>query len=334
MRKTQLSRRKPQAVLPPSVSSLPHVAIAGCQYQGPSEGPFPSRRVDRSFRSRCGRPATLTELHSHRANRGFIAHLRLPRQQWLAIAPGSVFVFDVSKTQNRITSDNLHQLEYNGLGLRKGEGYGRLAVNRHGHLRLTGTAVSELDDPAKQPRPEAPITSSLPDEVQTVLRHVVCERCQASFAQDAMKVAQDMSRDQLPSSTLLGRLDLIIRQPRTEEAAAALGKLRKPAITQLQNCRVPNVGVLTSSLKQGATLYDLFTQALARPHTIAHARVTAHAQDIVEDRYTDIREAIIAALVEHKSENLVTGFLHTLLGAMRWRLKTTEAGIATEQWRA
>jgi hypothetical protein len=265
---------------------------------------------------------------------GFIAHLRLPRQQWSAIAPGSVFVFDVSKTQNHITSDNLRQLEYNGLGLRKGEGYGRLAVNRHGHLRLTGTAVSELDDPVKQPRPEAPITSSLPDEVQTVLGHVVCERCQASFAQDALKIAQEMARDELPSSTLLGRLDLIIRQPRTEEAAATLGKLRKPAITQLQNCQVPNVGVLTSSLKQGVTLYDLFTQALAHPHTIAHARVTAHAQDIVEERYPGIRQAIIAAIIEHETENLVTGFLHTLLGAMRWRLKTTEAGMASEQWRA
>lgn len=81
-------------------------------------------------------------------------------------------------------------------------------------------------------------------------------------------------------------------------------------------------------------MYDLFTQALAHPRAIARERVTEHAQHIVEERYTDTRQALIATLVEHESENMVTGFLHTLLGAMRWKLKTPEIGMATEQRQA
>ena len=81
---------------------------------------------------------------------GYNSHLRLPRQQWPAIAPGSVFVF---KTGQTLDPERLLQLEHNGLGLRKGEGYGRIAVNRQGNLRLW--KETQLDDSESQPFPIA-----------------------------------------------------------------------------------------------------------------------------------------------------------------------------------
>ncbi len=43
---------------------------------------------------------------------GYNSHLRLPRQQWPAIASGSVFVFKAEKT---LDQERLLQLEHNGL---------------------------------------------------------------------------------------------------------------------------------------------------------------------------------------------------------------------------
>ena len=82
---------------------------------------------------------------------GYNSHLRLPRQQWPAIAPGSIFVFKAEKT---LDQKHLLQLEHDGLGLRKGEGFGRIAVNRQGNLQLW--EETQLDDPEKKNIPDAP----------------------------------------------------------------------------------------------------------------------------------------------------------------------------------
>ena len=76
---------------------------------------------------------------------GYHTHLRLPRQQWPAIAAGSVFVFELGADVIEEYQARFTQLEHDGLGLRKGEGYGRIAVNRHGHLGLETEQC--LDDP-------------------------------------------------------------------------------------------------------------------------------------------------------------------------------------------
>ena len=104
---------------------------------------------------------------------GYHSHLCLPRQQWPAIAAGSVFVFKLESELDKESEDRIvTQLECDGLGLYKGEGYGRIAVNRQGELRVTGE--SELDNPEKQTEPDPP-QSDMPEEVKTLLQ-IVSER--------------------------------------------------------------------------------------------------------------------------------------------------------------
>ena len=129
---------------------------------------------------------------------GYNSHLRLPRQQWPAIASGSVFAFEIEKS---LDQERLLQLEHNGLGLRKGEGYGRIAVNRQSNLQLW--EETQLDDPESQPSPIAPDASEVPEAIQNILLDVVRSRCLADMQQRAMTCAErtQNSSEQCPART-------------------------------------------------------------------------------------------------------------------------------------
>ena len=101
---------------------------------------------------------------------GYHTHLCLPRQQWPAISAGSVFVFKLdSKLDEAGEKSLVKQLECDGLGLYKGEGYGRIAVNRQGKLGVT--AEIQLDDPEKQRKPDPP-KSEMPEKVEDLLQKI------------------------------------------------------------------------------------------------------------------------------------------------------------------
>ena len=104
---------------------------------------------------------------------GYHSHLGLPRQQWPAIAAGSVFVLKLDSEIDKACEERIvKQLECDGLGLYKGEGYGRIAVNRQGKLKVEGE--DQLDDPEEQREPDPP-ESSRPEVVEALLK-VVNER--------------------------------------------------------------------------------------------------------------------------------------------------------------
>ncbi len=158
---------------------------------------------------------------------GYNSHLRLPRQQWPAIAPGSVFVLE---TEKPLDQKHLLQLEHDGLGLRKGEGFGRIAVNRQGNLQLW--EETQLDDPEKKNRPDAP-DLKIPQCVQDLLYGVLRSRCLTEMQQRAMTYAERTQK--VPSNALLGRLRLFLQQDAPVES---LNNLRKPAEEGLKNCRI------------------------------------------------------------------------------------------------
>ena len=236
---------------------------------------------------------------------GYNSHLRLPRQQWPAIAAGSIFVFEIQKAPAK---ECLLQLEHNGLGLRKGEGYGRIAVNRQGSLGLTGCTETQLDDPDEQNIPEAP-DLEIPQGVQDLLLGVVRERCLAEIQKHAMTVAKETQ--QVPSNALLGRLRLFLQGDRPVES---LNKLRKPAEEGLKNCRI-DTDIL--NLPPQMTLYDLFKKAWTEPQSLTRELITNRVEDIVENRYADIRRTMIDKLVSDHSTKMCTVFLDHLLTALR-----------------
>ena len=244
---------------------------------------------------------------------GYNAHLRLPRQQWIAIAAGSVFVFDAEDLQGCINEDNLLKLEHDGLGLRKGEGYGRIAVNR---LKLDLTKEeTRLDDPKDyraQPREESP------QKVQELLQGITRTQCLAEMQQRAMAAAAENKVRNIPSNSLLGKLRLFLR---LDPAAAveSLKNLPEPTKDKLRQCQIDTTEGDTLWLSNDSTLYKLFEVAWTKPESLT-SNGEEHKEgfwprllEIVKNRdHTDMDGTKIGKLVDE----MCKVFLDHLLTAL------------------
>ena len=277
----------------------PMLTVNGCGYPDarfPMEELATVLNVDSSKFS-LSRSYTRTEIIS-----GYHTHLRLPRQQWQAIATGSVFIFNISDVQEHITEDHLLQLEQKGLGLRKAEGYGRIAVNRQSDVHQERM----LDDPDKVTSPHVP-ESNIHTDLQKLLRGVIRKRCMAEMQKLAMTVAARIKK--IPSNSLLGRLRLFLQQDPTV-AVLHMSKLRKPARDSLTECRINAQGLPN-------TLYALFEDTLNDPKKITERHIGEHAKNILKDGEADnIRQALIGELTENDSMELGKVFLNHLLTAL------------------
>ena len=234
---------------------------------------------------------------------GYHTHLRLPRQQWPAIATGSVFMFELESDVIEKCQAHLVQLEHNGLGLRKGEGYGRIAVNRHGYLDLQ--TEQQLDDPDKVNIPDPP-EAELPQDLLELLQGVVRTRCIAEMQEMAQTIASKIKN--IPSNSLLGRLRLFLQQD-PAVAVERLGNLRKPAKDALTNCRINTRESGISWLPN--TLYALFEKAWNEPGTLTTALISKHVENLLTD--TTEQGRLIDLLVEDDWKAMCKIFLNHLL---------------------
>lgn len=234
---------------------------------------------------------------------GYHGHLRLPRQQWPAVAVGSVFVFKITE---ELDENGLLELERNGLGLRKGEGYGRIAVNRHG--RFGSFAEEQLDNRDMIGVPDAP-ASEVPHDVSELLRSIVRTRCIAEMRETAGTVVSRI--EDVPSNSLLGRLRLFLQRD-PDIAIEHLNNLREPAKNGLTNCRIDTRRLRISWLP--STLYTLFEKAWTHPGELTKEFIEKHAKDLLKDGDADnARRTLIDQLMEDDSKEICKVFLDQLL---------------------
>ena len=234
---------------------------------GHPEAHFPEHELETVLglgRLTLSRSYTRTELVG-----GYNAHLRLPRQQWTAIAAGSVFVFDIKDVQGCINEDNLLKLEQDGLGLRKGEGYGRIAVNR---LKLDSTKEETQLDNSEDYRIKPP--EAMPKKVQELLQDITKTRCLVEMQQRAMAAAAENKVRNIPSNSLLRKLRLFLRL-NPAAAVESLKNLPKSTRDKLRECRIDTSEGDTLWLSGDAasedaalTLYDLFETAWTKPESL------------------------------------------------------------------
>ena len=240
---------------------------------------------------------------------GYYAHLRLPRQQWPAIAAGSVFVFCLKKT---LSEKDILKLERHGLGIRKNEGYGRIAINQQGWLALKYKMEKQLGEP----RVKRPDESQIPDVVHDLLREVAHRHCLAEMQQLAIAAARHT--ENIPNNTLLGKLRLLLNQP-TSDAVKALNALRKPAEEKLKRCRIDtSISGQTSWLTDTATLslYQLFKNAWSNPESLVQDVIETCVNNLIEIGEGDMRQFVIETLIGTHSVNLCRVFLDYLLTSL------------------
>ena len=245
---------------------------------------------------------------------GYDVHLRLPRQQWPAIAAGSVFVF---KLKQDIGKDCLlQQLERDGLGLRKGEGYGRIAVNRQESLPDSYTKEKRLDDPEQQRNPQ-PSEAEIPQDIRDLLQNVVRTRCLSQMQEYAMVIVGQLSKDNIPSNSLLGRLRLFLSH---DHPVRSLEQLREPAREKLEKGTI-NMSSILPKLSKKMTLYTLFQMALTEPQSLTRKVIKISVDQLIGPRYPRMCQTLIEMLVKNDSTPLCRDFLDYLLTVLERKLR-------------
>lgn len=256
------------------------------------------------------KPELLSSFTRTEAISGYHTHLRLPRQQWQAIAAGSVFEF---KLEQDLTDEKLLELERNGLGLRKGEGFGRIAVNRQNNLRL-GSKEKPLDDPENANFPEKP-DAEISTDLLEILKQLVRIYCIEEMQKYAREIADKLAAEhKIPRNALLGRLRLFLQH---EKPVESLEKLRKPAMEQLTNYPVNMSECRFFDLPNQQTLFDIFKKAWAQPELFTKGLIENKVNELTDDFDETIRSDMIQTLLDNDSTKLCNGFLNYLITTLR-----------------
>ena len=238
---------------------------------------------------------------------GYHTHLRLPRQQGQAIAAGSVFEFKLDQT---LTGEKLSELEHKSLGLRKGEGFGRIAVNRQNNPCLE---EKQLDDPDSAKLPDIPDAEIHSDLLQ-ILKQVVRTYCVEEMEKYAREIADQLAaKHKIPRNALLGRLRLFLRH---ENPVENLEKLRKPAKEQLTNFQIDMRECNLFELPNRQTLFDIFKKAWLQRELFTENLIKDKVQQLADDFNDEIRKNMIRTLVENDSTKLCNDFLDYLITAL------------------
>ena len=266
---------------------------------------FPEQEMINTLELRgTTKPKLLSSFTRTEAISGYNTYLRLPRQQSQAIAAGSVFEFELD---HKPTDAKLLELEQNGLGIRKGEGFGRIAVNRQNNLELE--PETQLDDPNNVNHPDTPkveITSDL----SQILNRVILTNCASQMQEYARNIAQQLAaNNKIPNNSLLGRLRLFLRNNKLKES---LEQLRNPAKDQLTNL-LPNQQTLFDIFKKASTKQGLFTKKYIENEV---QKLTKKPTDIFDEKlHNNMKDTLIN---DHSTE-LCNDFLDYLITALRIR---------------
>ena len=254
-------------------------------------------------------PKLLTSYTRTEVNSGYNTHLRLPRQQSQAIATGSVFEFEIDE---KIMDAQLMELERNGLGLRKAEGFGRIAINRQNNLYLGGKE-EQLDDPNNVNEPDPP-KLGIPSDLSDILRQIVMTYCRTEMQNNAREITTKLPKENIPSNALLGRLRLFLQRGTIENS---LEQLRKPAKEQLTSYQIDISQCNLPELDNEQSLFDIFKNADTQPDKFTKNMIETKVKELAGDFDEDTRNEIIQTLVNEQSTKLCKEFLDYLITEFR-----------------
>lgn len=239
---------------------------------------------------------------------GFNRKWRLELPQVLAVSAGSVFLL---QADHNIPVGDLYDIENEGLGERREEGYGRVLF---------------LDAPLpefslREPEETAPVSAGdgqPPHVVQDIEKRIVLAQLARKIEQKAADLAR--SARNLPSNSLIGRLRTPLRgEP--EEAIETLKRwlrdgseaerLKRPAMEQLERCRMDGK----------RNLADWILEATDRDKVLSWLNAEVLAQ-----RCHIISEESAKRILKEKPKEISVKLIDAVLAALAVRNKTEEAG--------
>lgn len=241
---------------------------------------------------------------------GFNRKWRLELPQALAVSAGSVFVLQANQA---ISVDRLCEIENQGLGERREEGYGRVCF---------------LDEPlrkvflhrAEEQPQEVLLKDQPPQPVCDMEARLLNAQVKGRVEETAARAAMAAVAATLPTNSLIGRLRVPLRGV-PEDAIQTLRrwlqssndreKLKKPAMKQLEHC------VMDGGVNLAAWILDVITGD----------RVLDMLQgDVLAQRYHIVSEESAKRILTEQSETLAVRFIDAVLAALTVRNKTKEGG--------
>lgn len=278
-----------------------------CIVRNPATGQVdPDALVDMIVNRFCNRVEVIRKVWAFEAVGGFNRKWRLELPQTLAVSSGSVFVL---KANQAISLNELHEIEHEGFGERKGEGYGRTLFLDKPRQKISLLKFSDA--------PSGSMVSGQPPEMVTKIEsRIVQAQLARSIEERAAEIAGS-AKDPLPKNSLIGRLRTQLRGE-AHEAICALklwltgneaAKLKRPAMEQLERCKIGN----------GRDLCTWIVDAMNRDTILNLLKV-----DVVAQRFYLDSEQSVRIGVEVKSEELSVRLIDAVLADIAIQNKKQE----------
>ncbi|GIX46056.1 MAG: CRISPR-associated RAMP protein Csx10 [Candidatus Tectimicrobiota bacterium] len=268
----------------------------------------PSRFAEEIVERLRGRARIVRRRWSFDLAGGFNRKWRLEIPQALACAAGSVLVLETTKP---IRLADLLEVEHSGLGERRVDGFGRLTFLEAPSQRLV------LRVPSPTPV-KAPAEGEVPELVRFAEARIVDAAVERAIREEAARLARSATR--IPTPSLLGRLRNAMR-PEPETALATIRtwlghdgpsetRLRRPALDQLERCRLDKGQRLSDWLREmaatdgGQQLAEtLRLDALVqRFHIISEATAREHLGSLELSLRARFIDNVLAALSRTKRQ--------------------------------
>ena len=154
----------------------------------------------------------------------FVSVWRLRSPCETAFAAGSCFLIKGLEEKDR---DALIKLQEEGIGERRTDGFGAVAF---GLQRENILNRREKGSKKKQTKPDIPIPSKAQDIIKDVLKNHIRKHIEFTAINEAKGFKN------LPSKSLIGKLELMVRNMSRAEFVKTLEDLRKPAKHKLERC--------------------------------------------------------------------------------------------------
>jgi CRISPR-associated protein Csx10 len=226
---------------------------------------------------------------------GFNRKWGLPLPQAYALAAGSVFVYEAVRP---LAADDVRQLEAEGLGLRRVEGFGRVTANWHtNHATLTASKV--------EPRARQLQTVSLGSESRPLAERMVQRMLRRELDRrlDEYVYSLDLGQRRWPSKAQLSRLRIVALNALPKRNLGRLSeflsedKLKPRAREQYHRARIEG----------GVRLLDWLRARLKEP---AGTWDRLDSQGIEPPQLGDVQAELDDELAREYTIRLVAGVLH------------------------
>lgn len=238
---------------------------------------------------------------------GFNRTWGLPLPQAQAISAGSVFVFQASKP---INAETLSAVEWQGIGVRRCEGFGRIAFNWQ-----TESELKQVEQPEPKPSSTAAFAPTLQGVAKTMAERMAVRLMRRELDVKLRKTVNDIDVKSASaiSNAQLSRLRVIVRETLADgDLARLIGYLatvetRRAVKTQFERARVANNRLLywlEDRLKQPESIWQVIGAIGVRQQIGANVQIGVQGNDEFAREYTiRLIDGVLAKLAkQHRQE--------------------------------